>query len=189
MNALQEKYGPKYAETNHPHKKNCHVQFVGFPCNQFGFQEPASTKEELENCLEYVRPGKVNGKGFKPNFPLSTKLKVNGEGEDPLYTFLKSRCPAPGWTIAENLNSITWQPVMSHDIRTNFHKFVVDHTGHPYKRFSSHNEPYETESTIQELIDKCVNDDSTTSPSQQQQHHPDANVRTRRSQRDFLAKD
>ena len=38
MNELQEKYGPVYAKTNHPHKPNCYLQFIGFPCNQFGYQ-------------------------------------------------------------------------------------------------------------------------------------------------------
>ena len=156
MNALQEKYGPQYARLKHPHKPWCHLQFVGFPCNQFAYQEPAANKEEFENGLYYVRPGK----GFAPNFPISSKLKVNGDGEDPLFTFLKSRCPAPGWTIARNLNSITWEPVLSHDIRWNFHKFIVDHTGQPYMRFTSHMEPNETEHAIIDLINKCVLDDT-----------------------------
>lgn len=156
MNALQEKYGPEYAKNKHPHKPWCHVQFVGFPCNQFGHQEPAATKEEYENGLYYVRPGK----GYAPKFPISTKLKVNGEGEDPLYTFLKSRCPAPGWMVARNRDSITWEPVLSHDIRWNFHKFIVDHTGQPYMRFTSHMEPNETEHAIIDLINRCVNDDT-----------------------------
>jgi len=157
MNELQEKYGPEYAKTNHPQKQHCHVQFFGFPCNQFGYQEPAENFE-LMNCLKYVRPGY----GFVPNFPLSGKLKVNGKDEDPIFTFLKSRCAAPMGLIA-NRTDITWTPIRNNDISWNFAKWLVGSDGHPYRRYTSRTKPQMIEQDILDLIDKCVKGDDTYS--------------------------
>ena len=83
LNALQEElFKPKGSM-----KDSCGLRIIGFPCNQFGFQEPAANKYELINGLKYVRPGH----GFEPNFPLMEKRDVNGEKEDEIYTFLKVR--------------------------------------------------------------------------------------------------
>ena len=64
---------------------NSRFDFLGFPCNQFSWQEPGANKTEILNGLKYVRPGK----GYVPAFELMTKIDVNGMKEDPLYTFLK----------------------------------------------------------------------------------------------------
>jgi len=160
MNALQKKYGAEYAQQNHPHKPHCHVQFVGFPCNQFGYQEPAEN-HELMNCIKHVRPGF----GFEPLFPVSGKLEVNGAGESPLFTFLKARCPAPFGLIA-NRTDITWTPIRNNDISWNFQKWLVDHNGDPIKRFTSRTDPVQTEDDIVALINKCVGEggDNATKP-------------------------
>ena len=50
-------------------------------------QEPGMTANEIYNGLKYVRPGN----GFEPKFPLFKKISVNGDKEDPMYTFLKVR--------------------------------------------------------------------------------------------------
>lgn len=155
MNELQEKYGPEYAKTNHPHKPHCHVQFFGFPCNQFGYQEPAENFE-LMNCLKYVRPGY----GFVPNFPLSGKMKVNGKDEDPVFTFLKSRCAAPMGLIA-NRTDITWTPIRNNDISWNFAKWLIGSDGHPYRRYTSRTKPQMIEEDVLDLIGKCVKGDDT----------------------------
>ena len=83
LNALQEELFKPKGST----KDSCGLRIIGFPCNQFGFQEPAANKYELINGLKYVRPGH----GFEPNFPLMEKRDVNGEKEDEIYTFLKVR--------------------------------------------------------------------------------------------------
>ena len=57
---------------------------VGFPCNNFGLQEPGRN-EELLNGYRYVRPGG----GFVPKFSITQKVDVNGNKEHPLFTFLK----------------------------------------------------------------------------------------------------
>lgn len=76
LNALQEKL---------LRSDSCGLRIVGFPCNQFGFQEPGKNKYEIMNGLKFVRPGY----GFVPNFPLFEKRDVNGKKEDEIYTFFK----------------------------------------------------------------------------------------------------
>ena len=62
-----------------------HFDIVGFPCNQFGLQEPGGDYHEILNGLRYVRPGG----GFVPQFTMAAKGDVNGRNEHPLYTYLK----------------------------------------------------------------------------------------------------
>lgn len=93
--------------------------------------------------LEHVRPGD----GYKPKFPLMTSCVVNGEDEEPLWTYLKNAIPAPaddrGGTGADfiyqtqpNSMPIQWSPVRRSDITWNFEKFLIDQDGKPVKRYS-----------------------------------------------------
>lgn len=82
LNALKTEYGLANGTAEDP--KKCYLDVVGFPCNQFGHQEP-SENFELMNTLKHVRPGY----GFVPNFLLTGKLLVNGQDESPVFTFLK----------------------------------------------------------------------------------------------------
>ena len=75
MNALMVRYS----------QGKCGFQVLGFPCNQFGKQEPGANAEEILNGLKYVRPGN----GFVPNFPMFKKRDVNGKTEDQIYAFFK----------------------------------------------------------------------------------------------------
>ncbi len=81
---------------------------VGFPCNQFGGQEPGSESEIVQFCQTK----------YDVSFPMSMKLDVNGAGRHPLYSYLTS--PANG--VA---GDITW----------NFEKFLIDRDGHVIKRY------------------------------------------------------
>lgn len=76
----------QYVELNALHEEFRDVGFtiLGFPCNQFGKQEPGDNNEILP-ALKYVRPGN----GFVPKFPLFEKVDVNGDNEQALFTFLK----------------------------------------------------------------------------------------------------
>ncbi|XP_037375007.1 epididymal secretory glutathione peroxidase-like isoform X2 [Talpa occidentalis] len=103
---------------------------LGFPCNQFGKQEPGENSEILPG-LKYVRPGR----GFVPNFQLFEKGNVNGEKEQKVFTFLKHACPHPSEFLGM-LKHITWEPVKVHDIRWNFEKFLVGPDGVPVMRWS-----------------------------------------------------
>uniref|UniRef100_A0ABI7YD07 Glutathione peroxidase n=1 Tax=Felis catus TaxID=9685 RepID=A0ABI7YD07_FELCA len=117
LNALQEELAP------------FGLVILGFPCNQFGKQEPGENSEILPS-LKHVRPGG----GFVPNFQLFEKGDVNGEKEQKFYTFLKNSCP-PTSELLGSPNRLFWEPMKVHDIRWNFEKFLVGPDGVPLMRW------------------------------------------------------
>jgi len=99
---------------------------LGFPCNQFGNQEPGSEKEISEGCL-------IN---YGVSFPMFAKIEVNGPNAHPIYKYLKNELPGfPG-------NNIKW----------NFTKFILDKKGNPIKRFSPLTKPEKMRSVIEKLL-------------------------------------
>ena len=100
---------------------------LGFPCNQFAGQEPGSDAEILEFATS----------NYDVNFPMFSKIEVNGAGEASLYTALKAAQPGEGET-----SDITW----------NFEKFLVDKKGNIVARFP----PPTTPEQIAELIPEYV---------------------------------
>ncbi|XP_025714324.1 epididymal secretory glutathione peroxidase [Callorhinus ursinus] len=117
LNALQEELKP------------LGLVVLGFPCNQFGKQEPGENSEILLG-LKYVRPGR----GYVPNFQLFEKGDVNGEKEQKVFTFLKLSCPHPSEVLGL-FRHISWDPVKVNDIRWNFEKFLVGPDGVPVMRW------------------------------------------------------
>lgn len=102
------------------------LEILDFPCNQFGHQAPGSDEEITDFCQS--RYG-VTFRQFK-------KIEVNGEGEDPLYTFLKSQKKG----------------VMGNNIKWNFTKFLVDRKGNVVARFAPTVTPEKIEEQIKELL-------------------------------------
>ena len=99
---------------------------LGFPCNQFGGQEPGSEKEISEGCL-------IN---YGVSFPMFSKVEVNGPNAHPIFKYLKSELKGfPG-------NNVKW----------NFTKFLVDKNGKPYKRFSPVTKPESLRKDIEALL-------------------------------------
>ena len=96
---------------------------LGFPCNQFGSQEPGSD-EEIANFCDL---------SFKVSFPMFSKIDVNGDNAAALYNHLKSE--APGMLGSK---SIKW----------NFTKFLVNKDGKVEKRFA----PKDTPESIEKVI-------------------------------------
>lgn len=100
---------------------------LGFPCNQFGQQEPGDDSEIKSFCdLNYA-----------VSFPLYTKIDVNGDNAHPLYTYLKSEAPGIMGT-----KSIKW----------NFTKFLVNKAGKVVKRYPPTTKPEAIEADIQALL-------------------------------------
>jgi glutathione peroxidase len=89
---------------------------LGFPCNQFGKQEPGSESEIKEFCRT----------SYQVTFPLFSKIDVNGPDAHPLYKFLEAAKPGILGT-----KGIKW----------NFTKFLVDQHGKPVKRYSPRSTP------------------------------------------------
>uniref|UniRef100_A0A8C3RSU1 Glutathione peroxidase n=1 Tax=Chelydra serpentina TaxID=8475 RepID=A0A8C3RSU1_CHESE len=123
---------------------------LGFPCNQFGYQENC-TNEEILNSLKYVRPGA----GFEPNFTLFQKCQVNGQDVHPVFTYLKAHLPTPADEPAAFMGDpkfIVWSPVRRDDLSWNFEKFLVGPEGEPFKRYSPKFQTIAIEPDIQRLL-------------------------------------
>ncbi len=100
---------------------------LGFPCNQFGAQEPGTQEEINQFCS-------VN---FGVTFPILNKIDVNGENADPLYQFLKKQSKGILGTEA---------------IKWNFTKFLVDKNGQVIDRYASTTEPKDLAEHIEKLL-------------------------------------
>ncbi|MEM1152757.1 MAG: glutathione peroxidase [Pseudomonadota bacterium] len=91
-------------------------EILGFPCNQFGKQDPGSNDEIMEFC-------QLN---YGVSFPMFGKIEVNGGSADPLYKFLKKEAPG-----ALGTERIKW----------NFTKFLIDTEGNVVKRYAPTDTP------------------------------------------------
>ena len=100
---------------------------LGFPCNQFGAQEPGSEQEVAAFCSGT----------YDVSFPMFAKIEVNGPRTHPLYQLLKSERPGVLGTEA---------------IKWNFTKFLVDREGRVVSRHAPKNTPESLASQIQTLL-------------------------------------
>ena len=100
---------------------------MGFPCNQFGNQEPGTDAEILEFATS----------NYEVDFPMFSKIEVNGDGAAPLYQMLKEAQPGEGETS---------------DIAWNFEKFLVDKQGNIVQRFSPMVTPEEVGEALPEYL-------------------------------------
>ncbi len=100
---------------------------LGFPCDQFGHQEPGDEAEIRSFCI---------GK-YDVGFPLFAKTKVNGEGAHPLYRALKAAAPGLLGTQA---------------IKWNFTKFLVDRQGEVVRRYAPTVKPEDLAEVIEALL-------------------------------------
>ena len=99
---------------------------IGFPCNQFGNQEPGSEKEISEGCL-------IN---YGVTFPMFSKIDVNGINGHPIFTYLKDKLPG----------------LIGKAIKWNFTKFLIDSNGIPVKRFAPTTVPEKLVNDIEKLL-------------------------------------
>jgi len=101
---------------------------LGFPCNQFGNQEPGTEKEISEGCL-------IN---YGVSFQMFSKIDVNGKNAHPIYKYLKDMLPG----------------LLGKKIKWNFAKFLIDKNGIPVKRFSPTTIPEKLSAEIEKLLNK-----------------------------------
>jgi len=109
---------------------------LGFPCNQFAFQENMGNGDIL-NLLKFVRPGS----GFAPTFPMFQKIDVNGGNTDPLFKWLRAALPLnsdvpPYGAFIAKQQLMLWEPASRTDLDWNFCKFLIGRNGLPIKRWS-----------------------------------------------------
>jgi glutathione peroxidase len=106
---------------------------LGFPCDQFGHQEPGD-EAEIRNFCSLT---------YDVTFPLFSKIKVNGPDAHPLYRFLKES--RPGLLGSE---AIKW----------NFTKFLIDRSGEPVKRFAPNDKPESLEGEVEGVLAPVTGD-------------------------------
>ena len=122
-------FTPQYEGLEALHRKYEHRGFevLGFPCNQFGAQEPGDAAEIATFC----------SLTYDVTFPVFAKIDVNGGGADPLFERLKA--DAPGLLGSK---AIKW----------NFTKFLVDREGHTVRRYAPTTKPEDLEKDIEALL-------------------------------------
>jgi len=122
-------FTPQYAGLEELYKKFKNKGFVilGFPCNQFGQQEPGGAAEIESFCT-------IN---YGVDFPMFAKIEVNGENAHPLYKYLTNAKPGILGTEA---------------IKWNFTKFLIDPKGNPVKRYAPTTKPEEIIPDIEKLL-------------------------------------
>jgi len=114
LQALQDRFGPRGFDV------------LGFPCDQFGHQEPGTDAEIASFCET----------NFGVTFPLFAKVEVNGAGAHPLYAWLKGQK----------------RGLLGSDIRWNFTKFLIDREGAVRARFAPTTKPEAIGARIEALL-------------------------------------
>ena len=121
-------FTPQYEglETLYKKYKDQGLEILDFPCNQFGHQAPGTEQEIAKFCSSR----------FGVKFPMFAKIDVNGDNEDPLYTFLKAEKGG----------------VMGSKIKWNFTKFLVDREGNVIARFAPTDTPDKIDAKVAALL-------------------------------------
>ncbi|KPB06588.1 glutathione peroxidase [Bacillus sp. CHD6a] len=122
-------FTPQFEELEELYKEYKDKKFMvlGFPCNQFGNQEPGKEEEISEFC-------QLN---YGVSFPMFSKVDVNGDDAHPLFDYLK-----------ENAKGL----LGSKAVKWNFTKFLVDRDGNVVERFASATSPSKMKNDIEKLL-------------------------------------
>ena len=122
-------FTPQYAGLQALYKKYHHRGFevLGFPCDQFGHQEPGNEAEIKEFC----------SLTYGVSFPMFAKIKVNGADAEPLYAHLKEARPGV---------------LGSEAIKWNFTKFLIGKDGVPIKRYAPADKPESIEGDVEAAL-------------------------------------
>ena len=124
-------FTPQFEGLEKLYKNHKHEGFVvlGFPCNQFGAQEPLS-EPQIENFCRL---------DYGVTFPVFAKIDVNGAASHPLYRHLKQNAPGV---------------LGSEIIKWNFTKFLIDRNGAVIRRYAPSTTPESIEADIKKLLEK-----------------------------------
>lgn len=122
-------FTPQYKQLQELYEKyhDQGLEMIGFPCNQFGKQEPGTSEEISSFC----------SLNYGVSFPVLGKIDVNGSNADPVYQFLKSKKAG-----LLGFRGIKW----------NFEKFLVDKHGEVHERWGSITNPSTLAPEIEKLL-------------------------------------
>ena len=114
-------YTPQYQQLQELYEEmKAQVMIIGFPCNDFGAQEPGTNEEIQHFCTS----------NYGVNFPLTTKISILGNNIHPIYQ----------WLTQKSLNG-----KLDSQVQWNFHKFLIDEFGHIVKSIPSVQSPFDDE--------------------------------------------
>jgi glutathione peroxidase len=122
-------FTPQFAGLEEMYEKynNQGLEILGFPCNQFGKQDPGNNDEIMEFC-------QLN---YGVSFPMFGKIEVNGDNADPLFKHLKKAAPG-----ALGTQGIKW----------NFTKFLIGPDGEVVRRYAPKDRPKSIAKDIEKLL-------------------------------------
>ena len=123
---------------------------IGFPCDQFGHQEPGTDEQIEEFC-------RLN---HGVTFPLMSKIEVNGANAHPIFKWLKSQAGFAGFDPSHKLTKILDEMLRKQDpdfeknpdIKWNFTKFIISRDGSQVVRFEPTSEPKELAACIEKML-------------------------------------
>jgi glutathione peroxidase len=121
-------FTPQYAGLEKLHRElvDDGLVVLGFPCDQFGHQEPGAEAEIKEFC----------SLTYDVTFPMFAKIDVNGDGAHPLYQWLKEE----------------QRGLLGGRIKWNFTKFLVDRSGQPVHRYAPNTTPEDLRDDVEKLL-------------------------------------
>lgn len=122
---------------------------LGFPCNQFGGQEPGTNEEISSFC----------SLNYQVEFPIFQKIDVNGENAHPLYQYLRKEAPEDenldkNSGLYKHLSTNAPELLEGSNIKWNFTKFLIDKDGSVVKRYAPTITPDEIQNDIEKLLTK-----------------------------------
>ena len=146
-------FTPQYEELEALYKayKDKGLEILDFPCNQFGNQAPGTDEEIAQFC----------SLNYGTEFPQFKKIEVNGENEDPLFTFLKKEKGFEGFDLNHPIGKVLAEMMEKNDpdyaskpsIKWNFTKFLVDGNGKVIARYEPTHDIKLIEQDIAKLLD------------------------------------
>jgi glutathione peroxidase len=133
LEALHREFGPRG------------LQVLGFPCNQFGGQEPGTNEEIQDFCsLQY-----------EVTFPVFGKIDVNGPDAAPLYAHLRSQAPGdlgPDNVLYEHIKKTRPEAIGTDEVKWNFTKFLVGKDGAVLRRYEPTVTPEQMDADLAEIL-------------------------------------
>jgi glutathione peroxidase len=146
--ASQCGFTPQYAGLESLYRGGQHrgLQVLGFPCDQFGGQEPGTDAEIQEFCSTT----------YQVTFPVFGKIEVNGPAADPLYVYLRAQAPgnlgpADG-LLYQHLSATRPEAIGTDEIKWNFTKFLVGRDGQVIRRYEPTGTPEQIRPELEALL-------------------------------------
>jgi glutathione peroxidase len=122
------------------------LEILGFPCNQFGGQEPGTADEIHQFCSTT----------YDVTFPIFGKIDVNGPDADPLYAYLRSEAPGDfgpeQGRMYEHIKNSRPEAIGTDEVKWNFTKFLVGRDGEVIRRYESTATPEDIRKDVEPLL-------------------------------------